>query len=215
MLLTVSICATALIGDYIVFKSKYSDSQAFRAFSDSSVHASIGFLSALIFFSYDIGLTDQARAYNIAFCTLLSSIIDVDHFIAAKSFRLKDLTHLKQRGIFHCTTFWFILTAMLLVYASIAKKLNVYILAFMIIIAFTSHHMYHVIRLYATGHPSWRSPGCDLGDALPASVRELSAAKCSAVSTYLGPMTIAPQLNEYAPSSFAQPIATWKKKNRN
>lgn len=89
MLLTASICATALIGDYIVFKSKYSESQVFRSFADSGVHASIGFLSALLFFTYDIGITEQARIYNIAFCTILSSLIDVDHFIAAKSFRLK------------------------------------------------------------------------------------------------------------------------------
>lgn len=91
IVLTILLCLCAIIGDYIVFKSKYSESQVFRAFSDSSVHAIIGLISAILFFTYDVGLTIQARFYNAAFCTILSSLIDIDHFIAARSFKLKVL----------------------------------------------------------------------------------------------------------------------------
>ncbi|CAK1592049.1 unnamed protein product [Parnassius mnemosyne] len=156
IILTISICATALIGDYIVFKSKYSESLVFRAFADSTVHASIGFLSAVQFFSHEIGLTDQARLYNIAFCTIISSLIDVDHFIAARSFRLKDLTKVKERGIFHCTSYWILLKTVLLIYSHITRRLDIYILTFMLTLAYTSHHVRDANRrglwLYPFGH---------------------------------------------------------------
>ncbi|KPJ08761.1 Transmembrane protein C5orf28-like [Papilio machaon] len=112
----------------------------------------------MLFFTYDIGLTTQARFYNVVFCTILSSLIDIDHFIAARSFKLKDITNLKQRGIFHCTTFWLILTLLLLVYTHITKRLNIYTLAYMILIAYSSHHIRDANRrglwLYPFGHTS-------------------------------------------------------------
>ncbi|XP_013162575.1 PREDICTED: transmembrane protein C5orf28 homolog [Papilio xuthus] len=141
ILLTILLCLSAIIGDYVVFRSKYSESQVFRAFSDSSVHAIIGLISGMLFFTYDIGLTTQARIYNVIFCTILSSLIDIDHFIAARSFKLKDATNLKQRGIFHCTTFWLLITILLIIYTYITKKLNIYIITYMTIIAYTSHHI--------------------------------------------------------------------------
>ncbi|XP_068627242.1 transmembrane protein 267 [Battus philenor] len=156
VILTVLICCTALIGDFVVFKSKYSDSQVFRAISDSSTHAAIGLLSALLFFTYETGLSDQARLYNVMFCTALSSLIDIDHFIAAKSFKLKDLVHLKQRGILHCTTLWILLTAISLFLSHLTKRLNIYTLTFMAVLAYMSHHVRDANRrglwLYPFGH---------------------------------------------------------------
>ncbi|CAB3246531.1 unnamed protein product [Arctia plantaginis] len=94
-----------------------------------------------MFFSHENNLNLQTYIYNIAFCTFISSIIDIDHFFVAKSFYLKDLTNLKQRGIFHCTSFWLLLITILLLYSYSQKKLNIYILSFMLILAFTSHHI--------------------------------------------------------------------------
>lgn len=79
---------TTIIGDYVVFNSKYSDSQLFRAIADSIVHASIGFLSSLIYFTYNHN-TSVPIHINVFICTFVSSFIDVDHFIAAKSIYLK------------------------------------------------------------------------------------------------------------------------------
>ncbi|XP_072947001.1 transmembrane protein 267 [Epargyreus clarus] len=156
LIFSFSICCAAFIGDYVVFKSKMAESFAFRAVADSFTHATIGFLSALLFFSHDISVTSQVRVYNIIFCTIISSLIDIDHAFVARSFYLKDYTNLKQRGIFHCTTFWATITALLLIYSNIVKKLNIYLLTWMLILAFTSHHIRDANRrglwLYPYGH---------------------------------------------------------------
>ncbi|XP_026755800.2 transmembrane protein 267 [Galleria mellonella] len=153
--LTLSIFATAFIGDYVVFKSKFSHSQIFRACSDSLVHASIGFLSSVLFFSHE-NLMDSSSMFNIAICTFMSSFIDVDHIFVARSLQWKDLTNLKQRGIFHCTTFWLVLTTSLLIYSYIYKKIHIYVITWMLIVAYTSHHIRDANRrglwLYPYGH---------------------------------------------------------------
>ncbi|XP_050360341.1 transmembrane protein 267 [Nymphalis io] len=140
LLLVISIGVTAYLGDYIVFKSKYSGSLLFRALADSSVHGAIGFLSALSFFS-NIKITSQACIYNTIFCTFMSSVIDVDHFFVARSIYLKDLTNISQRGILHCTTFWMMVTSILALYSHLTHKINVYIVTYMLVLAFTSHHL--------------------------------------------------------------------------
>lgn len=156
IILTFSIFFSAALGDYLVFRSKYSNSHVFRAFCDTSVHGVIGFLSALLFFSQNYNISSQACIYNILFCTALSSLIDVDHFIVARSLYLKDLLNLRQRGIFHCTTFWLVISTILIFYSHFCRKLNIYILTYMIIIAFSSHHIRDGYRrglwLYPFGH---------------------------------------------------------------
>lgn len=89
VILTLAIICTAYIGDYIVFRSKYSSSQTFRAFADSAVHASLGFLSSLIFFSHETNFDFQVCIYNVILCTLVSFLIDVDHAFVARSIYLK------------------------------------------------------------------------------------------------------------------------------
>ncbi|XP_045509092.1 transmembrane protein 267 [Colias croceus] len=153
--LSVSIFVTAFIGDYIVFDTRYSNALIYRALTDNFIHASIGFLSALLFF-VNIDVTRQAWLYNVIFCTIVSSFIDIDHFIAAKSIHFKDLTTLKQRGFLHCTTLWIIITSILFIYSYMYKKLNIYILTFMLTIAYTSHHIRDANRrgiwIYPYGH---------------------------------------------------------------
>ncbi|XP_063631274.1 transmembrane protein 267 [Cydia splendana] len=158
IVLTLLLCSSTYIGDYIVFKSKFSSSQVFRAFSDSAVHATIGFLSSLVFFSHETSVTGHAKLINVIFCTFVSSFIDIDHVMVARSLHWKDLTTLKQRGVFHCTTFWLLITIPLLIYSHIYKKLNIYILSWMLTLAYTSHHIRDANRrglwLYPFGHTS-------------------------------------------------------------
>ncbi|XP_013196398.2 transmembrane protein 267 [Amyelois transitella] len=154
--LTLNICMAAYLGDYLVFKSRFSDSQVFRALTDSAVHASLGCLSSILFLSQEISFNNTACIFHIGFCTLLSSFIDVDHVFVAKSIYWKDLTNNKYRGIFHCTTFWLIITSILLTYSYIYKKINIYMLTWMIILAYTSHHIRDANRrglwVYPFGH---------------------------------------------------------------
>ncbi|XP_047039865.1 transmembrane protein 267 [Helicoverpa zea] len=159
--LTLAIIFTAYIGDEIVFRSRYSTSLAFRAITDSMVHASLGFLSSLIFFSHEHTIHVENTVINVTFCTLLSSLIDIDHAFVARSVYLKDMTNLKSRGIFHCTTFWLLITTLILSYSYIQKKLNLYLLSFMIILAYTSHHLRDGNRRGLWFYPFGSSPPID------------------------------------------------------
>nr|XP_004922189.2 transmembrane protein 267 [Bombyx mori] len=146
---------TTIIGDYVVFNSKYSDSQLFRAIADSIVHASIGFLSSLIYFTYNHN-TSVPIHINVFICTFVSSFIDVDHFIAAKSIYLKDALNLNRRGTLHCTTLWILITLPMLLYSIIMRHLNIYTTTLMLILAYSSHHIRDGSRrglwMYPLGH---------------------------------------------------------------
>ncbi|RVE47646.1 hypothetical protein evm_007743 [Chilo suppressalis] len=154
--LTLGLFFTAVLGDYVVFRSNYITSQVIRAIVDNLVHATIGCLSALIFFNHDLNMTRHACLYNVTFCTLLSSLIDIDHFMVARSLHFKDLFGLKQRGIFHCTTLWLVITATSFLYSYLCSKNNILVATFMLFIAFTSHHLRDANRrgfwLYPLGH---------------------------------------------------------------
>ncbi|XP_053622876.1 transmembrane protein 267 [Plodia interpunctella] len=154
--LTLNICLAALLGDYIVFNSSYSKSQIFRAFTDSAVHATLGCLSSILFLSQELSFNNTTCLFNICFCTMLSSLIDIDHIFATRSIYWKDITNNRTRGILHCTTFLFTITSLLLIYSYIYKKINIYMLTWMIILAYTSHHVRDANRrglwMYPYGH---------------------------------------------------------------
>lgn len=79
------------------------------------------------------------------------------------SFFLQDLMNLKHRGIFHCTTFWLLLITISLFYSYSQKKLNIYIISFMLILAFTSHHIRDGNRRGLWFYPFGSSPPIDKG----------------------------------------------------
>lgn len=54
-----------------------------KALIDNSTHAIVGFLSALIVF-----IDQSDKIYLALACMLMSSLVDADHFLAAKSFKL-------------------------------------------------------------------------------------------------------------------------------
>lgn len=87
--ITFLIAITAILGDYIVSLSKI---HIFQAIFDNATHAIIGGLSwFLICINYKKELSSSYVILETGICSLLSSLIDVDHFIAAKSLNLKVL----------------------------------------------------------------------------------------------------------------------------
>lgn len=76
-----------MLGDYLVEINQ--GSQIAKAIVDNITHATIGFLSAIILIlqtNHRIIWTE--RCFLIAMSVLLSSLIDIDHFIIAKSLKL-------------------------------------------------------------------------------------------------------------------------------
>jgi len=77
-----------LIGDKLLNVS--SDHSLIKAVCDNVTHAFIGLLSSLIIVTY---FKDRLSSYNSLFliflCFIISSFIDLDHFISAKSYKLQ------------------------------------------------------------------------------------------------------------------------------
>ena len=69
---------------------KYPDSISIKSDNYSVTHASIGFLSWLVtIFQGSLLTSVRAHWTELVVATLLSSVIDLDHFIEAKSLSLK------------------------------------------------------------------------------------------------------------------------------
>lgn len=88
VVLSICLGATCIFGDISV--SRNSDSRALKAICDNFTHALVGFFTAILILS---GLREHISAYDrlwmIIVCSCVSSWIDIDHFIVAKSWQLR------------------------------------------------------------------------------------------------------------------------------
>lgn len=74
------IAVTCVVGDK---KLQSISNSLTKAFLDNAIHGFVGFFSAIIAF------TDHSdKIYLAIACMMVSSLIDVDHFITAKSLKL-------------------------------------------------------------------------------------------------------------------------------
>lgn len=88
--LSLIIAVACVVGDKIVQSMSEPLS---KALVDNLTHAIVGLLSAIIVF------TDQwDKIYLSIACLLMSSFIDADHFIAAKSLKLS----VRRKSVVHC-----------------------------------------------------------------------------------------------------------------
>lgn len=82
--LTLLIVVVALGGDYVVETSR---SPVLKAINDNLTHGLIGGLSWMVYCVKR--RKSRLIVFEVVLCTLLSSLIDLDHFVAAKSVLLK------------------------------------------------------------------------------------------------------------------------------
>lgn len=115
------------------------------AFVDTLVHFSLGVISWCMVVCKE-NLTENYTLYKELFaCGCLSSFIDVDHFIIAKSFRLKDALSLRQRPPFHCTTLLLSVVFAIILFGSICGKQSIRI-ALLTLTAVYTHHLRDGLR---------------------------------------------------------------------
>jgi hypothetical protein len=86
---TLCVGLIALLGDYIVERSTLSEDV--RAFVDNVTHGAIGLLSWHIVAAHLQDLSLSMRVCQVVFCGLIASAVDLDHFAAARSFRIQVL----------------------------------------------------------------------------------------------------------------------------
>ncbi|XP_015920566.2 transmembrane protein 267 [Parasteatoda tepidariorum] len=115
-----------------------------HCFIDNLTHIAIGIISWLIVISYDkISLSHLLQSL---LCGFFAGIIDVDHFLMAKSLNLKDAVSLPSRPPFHNTTLLVsIVTCFIILMHNIEQKPAEKIGWFMLV-AVVSHHLRDAMR---------------------------------------------------------------------
>lgn len=89
LVLSVVIAVTCVVGD---IKLRTVSKQLTKSIWDNAAHALIGFFSSTIILTNHVDYLYLAVA-----CMMMSSIIDVDHFIAARSVKLSVRTFISRQ----------------------------------------------------------------------------------------------------------------------
>ena len=103
LILEILLTCVCLLGDQLLF---VLEEGLLKALSDNITHILIGVLSwFLIIFNLKISLTENIQT-SLVQCTAaaaISSLMDIDHFIMAKSIHLEDAVGQKTRPLLHNT----------------------------------------------------------------------------------------------------------------
>ncbi|XP_057341162.1 transmembrane protein 267 [Microplitis mediator] len=128
----------SITGDKLV---EYNEkNHLLRAIIDNLTHGCVAGLS----WAFIVLLLNESIVKNIIsilLCASMSSFIDVDHFIEAKSFHINDAIRLDHRPFFHCTTIPIVIWSTFLLGSKILSdnELNYY--AWIVFTSFLSHHI--------------------------------------------------------------------------
>ncbi|XP_070515607.1 transmembrane protein 267-like isoform X2 [Cardiocondyla obscurior] len=136
-LLTCAIGACSILGD---FGLRYGKSESARALFDNATHATVGGLTWTLI----VVLSRKSVVRNlksILSCFLLASFIDLDHFIAARSWHIHDATHLPKRPFLHCTTVPIVLWILFISLSYTFHSLLLEHISWVMLAAFLSHHI--------------------------------------------------------------------------
>ncbi|XP_060525976.1 transmembrane protein 267 [Cylas formicarius] len=141
--LTSLIGFTAIVGDLFVTASNLN---LFRALFDNATHGVIGGLSWLVFALNSKLANAKVTSLEVLLCAVLSSAIDLDHFVVAKSLLLKDATNLTRRPFLHCSTFPLSASLILLLVSYLLSAPCIKRISLMTLTAFGSHHIRDATR---------------------------------------------------------------------
>ncbi|KAK0168361.1 hypothetical protein PV327_002172 [Microctonus hyperodae] len=127
----------SVTGDKIV---KNSDDMVIRAISDNLTHGLVAGISWLL-----VTVINQHSIINnipcIVLCATISSLIDIDHFIEARSWKLNAATNLERRPILHCTTIPILLWLLLQKISKIYESTKFDNFSWIVLVSFLSHHI--------------------------------------------------------------------------
>jgi len=144
LLAELALILNCVLIDHIIFKSDkfrifVNEISGIRipvinALLDNFSHAFIGFLSVFI------ATVTQLNLYELFFCTAISSLMDLDHFISAKSLHLDNAISLGERPFLHDTLALFIVNVLIYIALSYYDSKKRYI-SVLIFLAWFSHHV--------------------------------------------------------------------------
>ena len=144
ILVEIALVCLCLLSDYFVFKDekfkKIINSKTgigikyIHVLLDNGSHSLIGLLSCTIFTIPNISI------YNLILSAFISSFIDIDHFISAKSFSLDDAVSLPKRPFMHNTATLLAINLIISLYFIIYKQKQQQI-PIIIFMSWFSHHL--------------------------------------------------------------------------
>lgn len=142
IVLTILIGVTSFLGDICL---KYVQSPVTRAISDNLTHALVGGLTWMLILILSKKNLVQ-NLYGLFLSFALSSFIDVDHFLSARSWRLSDVTNLSKRPFLHCTTVPILLWIILILISTTFNNQSLNDFSWIIFASFLSHHIRDATR---------------------------------------------------------------------
>ncbi|CAD7002297.1 transmembrane protein 267 [Ceratitis capitata] len=143
IVLTTLLTITCLLGDNSVELTQHP---LLKALADNATHALIGAFTGIAFAVQFHDRTSNLLGWFLIFtCFAVSSLIDVDHFIEARSWYLEDATNLQRRPFLHCSSVIFLLLTFYLCTASLNYFKTSLILG-ELLCAFITHHTRDAVR---------------------------------------------------------------------
>ncbi|XP_052897649.1 transmembrane protein 267 [Anopheles moucheti] len=140
----VILCCVCICGDKLTEYVQYP--ALLRACIDNATHAFIGCIAAeIILHSFKYQLARHEYYLLLFIGMIVSSFIDLDHFIEARSFSLQDATHLRRRPFLHNSAICLIMF-MLLILTKRFGSIKCGLFTAMAFIAFTTHHLRDATR---------------------------------------------------------------------
>lgn len=143
ILADLAILGICVFGDRLLEEPDFTRIGWMRAIIDNSTHGAVGLLSWMVVLG---GGCNSHGAQQIFLCGILASLVDIDHFIAAKSIHLKDVLSLPSRPPFHNTTLLFVIFIVLLLLQRNGHILTLLpgslgSVAWIFLVAWLSHHL--------------------------------------------------------------------------
>ncbi|XP_053665188.1 transmembrane protein 267 [Anopheles marshallii] len=140
----VTLCCVCVFGDKL---TEYVQNPALsRACIDNATHAFIGCVAAeIVLHSFKYQLARQEYCLLLFTGMIVSSFIDLDHFIEARSFSLQEATHLRRRPFLHNSAICVIIL-MLLILTKRVGSIKCGLFIAMAFIAFSTHHLRDATR---------------------------------------------------------------------
>ncbi|XP_035787468.1 transmembrane protein 267-like [Anopheles albimanus] len=119
-----------------------------RAFIDNTTHALIGLIVGEIVLNSvkQHHLTRQEYCIFLLEAAIVSSSIDLDHFIEAKSIRLQDATNLDRRPFLHNSAICVLICILVIVLQRMGSNGLLSIAVAMALVAFSTHHIRDATR---------------------------------------------------------------------
>ncbi|XP_013775206.1 transmembrane protein 267-like [Limulus polyphemus] len=144
----------SMLGDGLLTTGIIQQSDFLRALIDNITHGLIAVISwVLVAVSGTATRSDEPSSIFLKsllaealLCGLIACVVDLDHFMMAKSFRLKDALNLGSRPPFHCTSVLFLASFFIVIFAIILKISWLVKLGLLFTVAVLSHHLRDSVR---------------------------------------------------------------------